>query len=364
MDILSLRRTSKYFNQLITTHEATIVRNQLKSKIPPHIVKLYPPSGPHQWTLHFLGGLAHRQMVCTQLAGLIADHIARELFRLKSARCRKKFAPQQRRIQKKMTPLLFTLFHHFETFREAYVRHLVNHDMPMRPTDWEQETLKVYSSQDLLRAYMMYSFLCHSFGRRLRPPSYAGRLEQLLRGWTRDQPSDDSLAKLIVVGGLREVVRIWSIKNYNERLKKLESWVMGLYSRKNGMTAEAAEAARVAYFSGSTRSRSLLTIFEWYHEGKHLTIPPRNEMPMPFLRRVELDYLLCHLPSLWQIWYPAAEHELIERRVVRIAEEIPDARLFINELMRTDDQPVELEVGLEVDLDLDRGDVDVVSDGV
>ncbi|KAI9788612.1 MAG: hypothetical protein M1816_006758 [Peltula sp. TS41687] len=332
-DILYLRQACKAVNQMIMTNEQTIVRDQILTKVPPYIIKLYPPLG--RMKLRFLAGLAHRQMVCKQLAELVADHIEKELLRLRTPRARKEFEPRKQRIRKKMVPMLFTLFHHFELFRSVYVEHLVSHDTPMQPTDWERETLRLYSSQDLLRAHMMYEFLCQCFALRLRPPTYAGRLERYFRGWHEHvEISNDSVAKLIVIGGLREMARIWQIEDFNERLYKLEAWVVGLYSRANG----SVRGIRYMY---NSYARSLMTRMDWWHEEPYLTIPPRQDLPMPILNREALDYILAHLPPLWTIWYPAAERELIDRRVLRFIEDTPDQTQFLLELMRTDDEQVE-----------------------
>ncbi len=75
----------------------------------------------------------------------------------------------------------------------------------------------MYDDRTLLQVHQVFPLVVASFCRRLRPPSYVGRVERSIRGYLREKPPDEVHVAALCVGGLRQVERFWEIKGYNTR---------------------------------------------------------------------------------------------------------------------------------------------------
>ena len=126
-----------------------------------------------------------------------------------------------------MTPPLVLLYHYFEVYRFKILSLGVERHTAEFPTSQQLEAdiLVHYDPARLVEAMQLYKFLVQAFHRRLRPPSYATAFERRLRGWKRAGPSNQDLAIVLLVGGIREVERIWSIKSYDQRRRALDDWM-------------------------------------------------------------------------------------------------------------------------------------------
>ena len=209
---------------------------------------------------------------------------------------------------------------------------------------WEQLTMSQYSSHDLLMAHAMYCLLVDTFERRLRPPSYAGRLERALRGWTRSRPSDESLSRVMLLGGIEVVERIWRIKNYDERVRTLNNWVKRLDTVADSVSPEALDSVHFPHALRGTVQRLHMIGVDLFNgedailgqEGtnRSRTRGSNCELPMKGLNALALKYILPLVPELWRIWYPAAVFELVRRQVVDWPEEITGARCLLETLFQ------------------------------
>lgn len=355
-DLLTLRRTSRPLYALIAVNEAHVVRHYLNHVVPRHAVELYRPSSANL-TLSFIARLAHRYRVCDRLARLIAEHLTIFWFRLTTHDSVKRFAKRQQTMRRRMVPPLLTLFHHFETLRALYVHRLAGPDAdPQSETvyweQWECETLESYDARVLLHAHMMFSVLIHSFQLHFRPPSYAGRLERSLRGWTRNKPSERDLIRVIMIGGLREVERLWRIKSYDHRVRALNEWLDGL-QRTHPVVKTTSTTTKVETHPGRDQCLPDSTITP--NDGSCIKALDMTH-PMPPLSQVELDRVLPHLPPMESVWSVAAHHELLVRGAVRYLHFIPHATEFINELVRLDiEDPIAI-TGLDDDVDHEEED--------
>ena len=118
-DIMTLRRTSRLFRTLIADHETHIVKQHIKIWVPKYISILYPSPPDIPPSLEFLGGVAHRQRISTQLAIYLAQQIVKEMGQ--SRRMRKKPLSAEvigyvvDQLRHGMAPLILALFHFLET---------------------------------------------------------------------------------------------------------------------------------------------------------------------------------------------------------------------------------------------------------
>ncbi|MDA4133440.1 MAG: hypothetical protein OK454_10010, partial [Thaumarchaeota archaeon] len=184
------------------------------------------------------------------------------------------FAPQRERMRRRLIPLLFTIFHFFETYRDLHIRYLAEHDgRGLRQTPYtlnpiEVAIMSMYDDKTLLSVHQVFPLVVSAFLRRLRPPSYAGRVERSLRGYLREKPPDEVHVATLCIGGLRQVERFWEIKGYNSRRAAVDIWygsitgepaepqarqrrgLMGLGRRRSAGGKD--DAARRSSFNGET----------------------------------------------------------------------------------------------------------------
>ncbi len=77
--------------------------------------------------------------------------------------------------------------------------------------------MEQYDDDTLLHVHQLVPVLISSFCRRMRPPSYVGRVERAVRGYLREKPSDEQNAATICLGGLPVMRDLWWISGYNSR---------------------------------------------------------------------------------------------------------------------------------------------------
>ena len=344
-DILSLCRTARFFQHVITLNQSQIVREQTAKEIAPWMLDLYPPPPPSRVHLHYLAGLRHRLAICSRLSSRVADYITREIFRRTSAKSRARFQKQHDGMQRKMVPLLSALFHYFESFRAAYVNEIQrdgpNIKVPGNPggNSFEEVILCGYDGRVLLQAVQMYKLLYTAFGRRLRPPTYAGRLERSLRGWRRPGPSHNDLAKILIIGGIRDVDWLWSIKNYDTRRRALDEWLEALQRPGGDCGREAKPPSVVKGAFRRKRSTALDYGTTSYVLGSEEESP--SGLPMPPLSQAEAAMLLSHIPTIGWRWRVnlCAELVLLRQGEIQEISDIKGPGRFINDLIG-DDVPI------------------------
>jgi hypothetical protein len=74
----------------------------------------------------------------------------------------KEFEPQHKRMQKRLMPLLFTLFHFFETYRNLHVQHLMEGGITLNRQVYTLNPLEVqvmskYDDFTLLKAHSIWT---------------------------------------------------------------------------------------------------------------------------------------------------------------------------------------------------------------
>ncbi|KAI1254798.1 hypothetical protein MGN70_002858 [Eutypa lata] len=365
-DILNLRLASRGWHAMVSLNELPITRYHLKYNVPAYAVRLYPAPDPSAIKLHYLCGLWHRLHVAAKLSYLICEWATKEIFLRTTESMRLEFAPQHERMRRRLIPLLFTIFHFFETYRSLHVQYVKDHGHglsrePFTLNPIEVKIMDMYDDRTLLRVHQVFPMVIASFCRRLRPPSYAGRLERSLRGYLKDKPSDEIYAAALCVGGLRQVERFWEIKSYSSRRGAVDLWYtsvtkehvdhapkqrrgfMGLSRKKSTMniTDNAKthmEASATSYArrgsEGGRRNSDASAFGTW--ENLVFDTSMAAGMPMGPLTRDQLRLIMPDMPLLQEIWLPTAEALILERNIVDRPQDIKRNAQVLLDLIRED----------------------------
>ena len=349
-DILNLRLVSRPWHGLVTYNEAPIVRYHLDHHIPTYAKRLYPVQPGEKLTLHYLCSLWHRLHVAAKLSYLICEWVTKDIFLRKTESERIEFAPKQERMRRRLIPLIFTTFHFLERYRELHVEYIARnghglHRIPFTYNPFEREIMEMYDPHTLLRVHEVFPLLVSSFCRRLRPPSYVGRVEGALRGYLKDKPPDEVHAATLLIGGLRQVEHFWEVRGYNLRRDKVDKW----YANIARMPAEPVQRRRGFLNRKKSFMPETLKNTKTVDPEKHarclwgptlekfpLQSSLTKGMPMGPLSREQLQTLVPDLPELKQIWLVTAEALIVEKNIVERPGDIRRNAQVMLELIRED----------------------------
>ncbi|PNP41375.1 hypothetical protein TGAM01_v210071 [Trichoderma gamsii] len=346
-DILNLRITSKSWHALITLNEVPIVRYHLDHNIPAYATRLYPLRDSSDINFHYLCGLWHRLHVAAKLSYLMCDWITKDIFLRTTEAQKLAFAPQHERMRRRLIPLLFTVFHFFETYRKLHLKYIAEKGNgllkePYTVNPIETEIMNMYDNRTLLRVHEVFPLIISSFCRRLRPPTYVGRVERSLRGYLRERPPDEVHVAILCLGGLRQVERLWETKGYNNRRAAVDVWFSSLtkepvveapakgrlglkgFGRKKSTSGDRPPN-RSSFSEGAHRSP--WGSVDSTHNGGFIPYSVFNsslsaDAPMAPLDRDQARTLLGDLPQLQQIWLATAEAMIMERKIVQRPQDI------------------------------------------
>jgi hypothetical protein len=359
-DILNLRLSSRSWHTMITANEGPIVRHHLDHYIPAYAKRIYPPEYSNL-TLHYLCGIWHRLHVASKVSYFICDWVTKEIFLRTSEAQKAEFAPQKERMRRRLIPLLFTMFHFFETYREKHLQYIMNHGgMGLQQTPYtlnpvEVEVMNMYDDRTLLQVHEVFPLVVASFCRRLRPPSYAGRVERSLRGYLKDKPADEVHVAALCVGGLRQVERFWEVKGYNTRRGVVDTWydsitkepvepkkerrgLMGLGRKKSSVGLRDAAAPPTDGFIPPVPALPTRYCAEKMPDRRYSQLVFNTSLsaglPMGPLPREQLRLLIPDLPILQKMWLTTAEALILDRGIVEKAAEIKRNAAVMLELIR------------------------------
>ncbi|KAK8113731.1 F-box domain-containing protein [Apiospora kogelbergensis] len=383
-DILSLRLASRSWHAMISLNELPIVRYHLKHHIPAYATRLYPvPEDRSAVNIHYLCGIWHRLHVAAKLAFLICEWITKELFLRRTEEQRRGFSVQRERMRRRLIPLLFTLFHFFETYRALHLQYIEEHGHglmkePYTVNPIEAKIMSMYDDKTLLHVHQVFPMVVSSFCRRLRPPSYVGRVEGALRGYMHGKPSDEIYVTSLCIGGLRQCERFWEIKGYNSRRGTVDAWYNSV--AKNPATKIPAEPAAKPRrgLLGLSRKKSSFNIKDAAAPGTEASPPlpdtrarrtsdaarrPSDAtsplpnatmleslvfdtsmsagMPMGPLSREQLRLIIPDLPVLQQIWMQTAEALILDRKIVERPQDIKRNAAVMLDLIQEDGAAVQ-----------------------
>ncbi|KAL2171916.1 hypothetical protein VTG60DRAFT_1303 [Thermothelomyces hinnuleus] len=337
-DVLNLRLASRSLHALVSLNETPITRYHLDHHVPAYAKRLYPPPEGTPLNFHYLCGLWHRLHVAAKLSYLICEWVTKEMFFRNTEEKRRQFAPQTERMRRRLIPMVFTVFHFFETYRKLHLKYIVEngyglHKTPYTVNPIEAEILKMYDDRTLFQVHEVFPLVMASFDRRLRPPSYVGRVERSLRGYLREKPPEEVHVAILCLGGLRVVERIWEVKGYNARRLAVDTW----YASITKDIAESSESKKRRGVLGLKRKKSSAALAKTGTndngtDSRGSTIAGNAKgkqpeslvfctsmsagMPMGPLTKEEYRLLLPDLPRLRKIWSETAEAMILDRKIV------------------------------------------------
>ncbi|KXX75434.1 hypothetical protein MMYC01_208859 [Madurella mycetomatis] len=356
-DVLNLRLASRSLHTLVSLNEAPITRYHLDHHVPAYAKRLYPAPEGVPLNFHYLCGIWHRLHVAAKLSYLMCEWISKELFLRNTEEKKREFAPQRERMRRRLIPVLFTVFHFFETYRKLHLKYLAEHDgygllrTPYTANPIETEILNMYDDRTLLRVHELFPLVISSFCRRLRPPSYVGRVERSLRGYLREKPPDEVHVAILCIGGLREVERIWEVKGYNARRATVDNWYGSLTRdltepeprKKRGMLGLKRKKSSVTMGRTNTndtmssRNSSSTNVSQGkLPESLVFLTSLAAGMPMGPLGKEEAKLLVPDLPVLQKIWMETAEAMILDRKIVERPSDIRRNAQIFTELIRED----------------------------
>ncbi|KAK4188334.1 hypothetical protein QBC35DRAFT_205118 [Podospora australis] len=355
-DVLNLRLASRSLHALVSLNEAPITRYHLDHHVPAYAKRLYPIPSGGSLNFHYLCGIWHRLHVAAKLSYLMCEWVSKELFLRNTEDRRREFEPQRERMRRRLIPILFTVFHFFETYRRLHLKYIAEHDgvglskVPYTTNPIEIEIMSMYDDRTLLRVHETFPLVISSFCRRLRPPSYVGRVERSLRGYLREKPADEVHAAVLCIGGMREVERIWEVKGYNTRRAAVDDWYTSITrdvveqepKKRRGMLGLKRKKSSFAVGKGNNTSDG--------GPGSDDLSPARGKMPdsfvfhtslsagmpMGLLGKDELKMLVPDLPVLQKIWTETAEAMILDRKIVERPSDIRRNAQILTDLIRED----------------------------
>jgi hypothetical protein len=365
--LLNLRLANRAFHSLVSLNESTVARYHLAHSVPPYALALYPMPDPSEITLHYLCSIWHRLHVASKLAKLISEHTTKEIFLRDSDSKYLEFQPQHTRMRRRLMPLIFTMFHFFEKYRELHVRHLVTGGVPLRLQPFtlnplERQVMDMYDDQTLLQLHQVFPLILSSYSRRLRPPSYAGRLERSIKGYLKDKPADEVYATIISIGGLRQAQSFWRTKGYNARRAAVDTW-FGFVTQEPTQEVSKSKLSMITSFGRKkvpavveaatvegAAGHDVSSCIEWYcvkpscanawrhhrPDGAVFHTSLARGPPMSPLPRDVMRMLLNDQQPLTTIWLPTAEALILDRKIVESSSMIKRNTQVLLELIRED----------------------------
>lgn len=371
--ILNLRLVSRSFHALVALNESPIARYHVTNSLPTYALRLYPLQNPTEMNLRYLCGIWHRLHVVSKLAVLISEQTTQEIFLRDTEAKRLEFQPQHTRMRLRLVPLIFTMFHFFEKYRELHIRHLSTSGIPLCLQPFtlnpiERQVMDLYDDETLLKVHQIFPLVLSSFSRRLRPPSYIGRLERSIKGYLKDKPADEIYATILTIGGLRQAERFWEPKGYNSRRAAVDTWYgyvirepvepVGKSSRLSmitGIGRKKPVAPIDAPVMDSTPVHDALICNEWYcvkpscadarEQRKASGLIFHTSLaagpPMSPLSRDQLRLIITDQQPLTNIWLHTAEAVILDRQIVENSLKIKRNTQVLLELIRDDGAAVE-----------------------
>jgi hypothetical protein len=215
--------------------------------------------------------------------------------------------------------------------------------------------MSMYDDATLLRVHEVFPLVIASFCRRLRPPTYIGRVERSLRGYLRDKPADEVHSAILCIGGLRQVEKLWEVKGYGARRTAVDVWYNSIVRPPPDTTKRPAAASKSDRSFMSIKRKKANAIEDDDADKPAAEARPSlsdrasvgssslvfntslaSGMPMGPLNATSLALLLADMPVLQQIWSPTAEALILERKVVERPQDINRNTQVLLELIRED----------------------------
>ncbi|CAI6338404.1 unnamed protein product [Periconia digitata] len=234
-DLLSLRLTSRTLNDLVTCCGSALVRHWVRHKMGTLHTRLYPPPRPNEADLPYLLAMRRRHIASVRLTRQLARFVLHDTLKHTSERQRQMWAS----VYEKMIPLVFGVGYFLEEHRRAILerdlgrirpRSHIGYDICTEGSiaDAERKILMRLDPPLRLQFFYMYCFILQVLTRKLRPPTYTGSVEKVLRGWHGKPACAEDVAFVLILGGVGQVAKLLSCRNYGERRRLLHMFITRL----------------------------------------------------------------------------------------------------------------------------------------
>jgi hypothetical protein len=366
-DILNLRQVSKDWLEFVMVNETPISRAFLENNpVPRFAIDLYPLPAPLELDFSYISQLWRRLFMTSKLCTLLADWITTDIFLRKDDIQQLEFLPKKARIHRRLIPMMFTLSHFFEKYRQLHLKHVLESDHPLLPENFtynpvERHIMNMYDNETLLQTHQVFPVLVSCLSRRLRPPSYYGRLERSLHGYVRSPLPQSVHVGILCIGGLEEVTRILKYESLDDRRSAVDDWYSSVFQRPINYTPEThrwhlafGQKTKRPSSSGVDDPRNTASTFlssrprtahgnfqensrDIKGKGKQKADP--SSLSGLFSESLSPEHarsFLQDLPALEQIWIPTAEALLLARHAVERWQDIKRNGQAMHELILDD----------------------------
>ncbi|KAF2634108.1 hypothetical protein P280DRAFT_414530, partial [Massarina eburnea CBS 473.64] len=234
-DLLSLRLTSRALNDLINSSGSALVRHWIKHKFGSLHTRLYPPPRTNEADLQYLLAMRRRHIASVRLTRELAHFVLKDTLRHTSERQRQLWAS----VYEKMIPLVFGVGYFLEEHRRVILERDLGRIRPRSHIGYdicttggimgmERKILMRLDPPLRLQFFYMYCFILQVLTRKLRPPTYAGSVEKVLRGWHGKPACAEDVAFVLVLGGVGQVAKLLACQNFSERRRLLHAFITRL----------------------------------------------------------------------------------------------------------------------------------------
>lgn len=323
-DVLALRLASRSWYALIMDSRE-LPGHFFHCSIPNFAKALYPVPQPEGITFHYVCSLWSRLYVASKMAYLISSWAEKEIFLRTTTAQELEFAPQFERMRRRLIPRLLVFFHFFENYRQRSLQFILDNGHGLRREAYtinpiERAIMESYDDVALHKTHEVFPLIVSSFCRRIRPPSYTGRIEKSLLRYP-EKPSDQVHSAIFCIGGPRQMEKIWKIRRYNVRRHAVDAWFNTL--TEEPVPYASSSQPREGLLGWTERNPSTRKDNSLRHESRsqgsldslsasNLAAGP----PMGRLHNRDVRLLMDDLPHLQDIWSVTAEALLLERGVV------------------------------------------------
>lgn len=244
-------------------NQSSIVIHFLRHGQLSRFARLYQTlAAPGAFGLDILFDISHRWHVVTHIAVFLARFHLIQAHHLTPPSLveQPEHAAVVDNMARNMRPYLLMLYHFIETYRTELaesvgtyqsVADIPNDDLSNRV---EARILRQYNGHVIHRLCSMSDFLIKVIVRRLRPASYAGGFERLLRGWSRDPASEAQCMELLIIGSLETVNKTVTLSGFPARIAAIERHLQEFSSMRK---PDRRPSRRVPVISRKSKSRNL-----------------------------------------------------------------------------------------------------------
>jgi hypothetical protein len=284
-DLLSLRLSSRNLHYLVESCSSALVRWYIRTKLSRLETNLYPVPPPHQATFRYLLDIEHRIKISRGLATILSDFYAWNVFRYNRKRKRTR-TPELDRLWRDifcaMAPLIFTLNHFFESYRQMILERAMTNWRPKDcfqiftggPTVWDDQVsiLMQYQPELMLDCYHVYGFALQVLDWQLHPTRFEKAMRNL-QGLKATICATPDIEILLMLGGMQKLYHVLKQRTYGRRRDALDHFISSIKPSQNP---------------------------EWKPEWEKLNVASSK------IQLVKVPNLKLRLPALHLVWVPSA----------------------------------------------------------